>query len=291
MKKEIVINTAVNEIRIAITEDGRLAELFVETPEKERMVGDIYLGKVARVKPGLRAAFINIGHKQDAFLHFSDIGGSLESYSKLLSDEDSDVDTEDEPEELEPAVDAHAAPTPGVLTPPRPRVQTHRRDNGRRQPPVPQLTNGQEILVQVTKEPVGTKGVRVTTEISLPGRFLVLLPYDGNVGVSKKINNFKEKRRLRRIVRGLLPENFGAIIRTVAQEKDEATLRQDLESLIATWREIEKMVKTETPPALIYKDMATTSHVIRDLFTENVDRVIVDSKRLLKEIRGYVKWV
>lgn len=293
MKKEIIINATVNEIRIAITEDGRLAELFVETPEKERMVGDIYLGKVARVMQGIRAAFVNIGHKQDAFLHFSDIGGSLESYSKLLSDEDSDLDTDDESEELGPAnINKQTSPAQAVLTHDQTRVQAHRRDNRRRRPPpVPQLTKDQEMLVQVTKEPVGSKGVRVTTEISLPGRFLVLLPYDGNVGVSKRITNFREKRRLRRIVRGMLPANFGAIIRTVAQEKDESSLRQDLESLITTWREIEKMVKSEAAPALIYKDMATTSHVIRDLFTENVDRVVVDSKSLFKEIRGYVKWV
>src|SRR5712692_4131645 len=176
MKKEIIINATVNEIRIAITEDGRLAELFVETPEKERMVGDIYLGKVARVMPGIRAAFINIGHKQDAFLHFSDIGGSLESYSKLLSDEDSDVDTEDESEELEPVTaPTQTSSTQTVLAPPQSRAQAYRRDNGKRRPSaVPQLKRDQEILVQVTKEPVGNKGVRVTTEISLPGRFLVL---------------------------------------------------------------------------------------------------------------------
>lgn len=302
MKKEIIINSTANEIRIAITEDGQLAELFVETPEKERMVGDIYIGKVARVMPGIRAAFIDIGHKQDAFLHFSDIGSTLANYSQLLSDEDSDVDTEEDVEESGLADTAQQAstlsgkvsPTQTVLAQQQTHIQTSRRDNGRRLPAanaVPPLAKGQEIIVQVTKEPVGNKGVRVTTEVSLPGRFLVLLPFDGNVGVSKRINIFREKRRLRRIVRDILPKGFGAIIRTVAIDKDEATLRQDLESLITTWREIEKMVKTETAPSLLYKDMATTSHVIRDLFTENVERVVVDSKRLFKEIRAYVKWV
>jgi ribonuclease G len=289
MKREIVINSTANEIRIAITEDGQLAELFVETPEKERMVGDIYVGKVARVMPGIRAAFIDIGLKQDAFLHFSDIGSTLDQYSQLLADEDSDVDTDDETEEVGVSGTNQAVST---APPPQQRVQPRRRDNGRGQPPsVPSLAKGQDIIVQITKEPVGNKGVRVTTEISLPGRFLVLLPFDGKVGVSKRINNFKEKRRLRRIVRDILPPGFGAIIRTVAMEQDEPSLRQDLESLITTWREIEKMVKSEEAPALLYKDMATTSHVIRDLFTEDVERVAVDSKRLFREIRNYVKWV
>lgn len=297
MRKEIIINSTANEIRIAITEDGQLAELFVETPEKERMVGDIYVGKVARVMPGIRAAFIDIGHKQDAFLHFSDIGSSLAEHAQLLSDEDSDVDTDDDGETEPEGTTVHGKSGNGsdaqtaVLSPPS---LPRKYDGGKRtsvRPPVPQLTKGQEIIVQVTKEPVGNKGVRVTTEVSLPGRFLVLLPFDGHIGVSKKINNFREKRRLRRIVRDILPPGFGAIIRTVAIDKDEATLRQDLESLITTWREIEKMVKTEESPALLYKDMATTSHVIRDLFTEGVERVVVDSKRLYKDIRAYVKWV
>jgi ribonuclease G len=295
MKKEIVINATANEIRIAITEDGRLAEFFIETPEKERMVGDIYVGKVARVMPGIRAAFVDIGHKQDAFLHFSDIADTLSSYSQLLTDEDSDLDT-DEEDDAEDEVAIGAPPSAGAVqaTPPPSRLHDRRRGQARPAPSqetIPQLSKGQEVIVQVTKEPVANKGVRVTTEASLPGRFLVLLPFNGRVGVSRKITNFREKRRLRRIVRSLLPERFGVIIRTVAQEQEESALRQDLEGLISTWREIEKMVKTEDAPALLYKDMATTSHVIRDLFTEDVQRVVVDSKRLFREIRAYVKWV
>ncbi len=290
MRKEIIINSTQNEIRIAITEDKKLSELYVETPEKERMVGDIYLGKVAKVMVGIRAAFIDIGHKQDAFLHFSDIGSTLQEYSSLIGDDDSDVDLDDgdddEPvngngpsgEGGKPAV----AEAPRPAAPPRPQRSS-------RLPNVPDLKSGQDIIVQVTKEPVGKKGVRVTSEVSLPGRYLVLLPFDGKIGVSKKMTNFKEKRRLRRIVRSILPEGFGVIIRTVAQEVEESALRQDLEGLIATWREIEKSVKTEQPPALLYKDMATTSSVIRDLFTESVERVVIDSRKLYKEIRAYVK--
>jgi len=297
MRKEIIINATANEIRIAITEDKRLAELYVETPEKERMVGDIFLGRVARVMPGIRAAFIDLGLKQDAFLHFSDIGSSFSDYSSLIGDEDSDVDTDEDSDEDEGTPgeqkQANAAGTEVQVAPPpsqRPPSQPRGRDNGRIDK-IPDLKRGQEIIVQVTKEPVGKKGVRVTSEVSLPGRFLVLLPFDGKVGVSKKMTNFREKRRLRRIVRSILPPGFGVIIRTVAMDKDEVTLKADLESLIATWREIEKTLKTEQPPTLLYKDMATTSSVIRDLFTDSVDRVVTDSKKLYKEIRTYVKTV
>lgn len=284
MKKEIIINATANEIRIAITEDGRLAELYVESPEKERMVGDIYLGRVARVLPGIKAAFIDIGMKQDAFLHFSDIVDTIDEYSTLIGDEDADVDTEeelDEEDELDVA-------TKTLSTKAKPTEQ-RRKENQKQD--FPQIKKGQEIIVQVTKEPVGKKGVRVTSEVSLAGRFLVLMPFNNKIGVSKKITSFKEKRRLRRIVRNILPEGFGAIIRTVAMEQDEEILRQDLEDLIKKWREIEQSIKSETPPALIYKDLSTTSSVIRDLFSEDVERVVVDSKKLHREIRLYVKWI
>lgn len=296
MRKEIIINATANEIRIAITEDKRLAELYVETPDKERMVGDIYLGKVAKVMHGIRAAFIDIGHKQDAFLHFSDIGSSFKDYASLIGDEDSEVDVDEGPDDEDDTA-VQSPPTgssdvmvqavkPAVEPPP----QRHARTNGK-DDTIPDLKRGQDIIIQVTKEPVGKKGVRVTSEVSLPGRFLVLLPFDGKIGISKKVTNFKEKRRLRRIVRSMLPQGFGVIVRTVALDKDEAALKQDLEALIETWRQVEKSLKTERPPALLYKDMATTSSVIRDLFTDSVERVVVDSKKLYKEIRAYVSQV
>lgn len=295
MRNEIIINATANEIRIAITEDKRLAELYVETPEKERMVGDIYLGRVAKVMPGIRAAFIDLGLKQDAFLHFSDIGSSFSEYASLVGEEDSDVDLEDEPDD-ENQEGANHIEKPSQEEVKDSSVKSeeypqYSKGNGRPQQPVPDLKPGQDIIVQVTKEPVGRKGVRVTSEVSLPGRFLVLMPFDGHIGVSKRIQNFKEKRRLRRIVRGILPKGFGVIIRTVAQEQDEESLKQDLENLISTWKEIEKSIKQEQAPALLYKDMTTTSSVIRDLFTDSVERVVVDSKKLYKEIRAYVKGV
>jgi ribonuclease G len=294
MKKEIIINAAANETRIAITEDGRLAELFVETANKEKMVGDIYLGRVAKVMPGIKAAFIDLGLGQDGFLHFSDIGTRFEEYTAMIGDEEDDEEgaegtpvTEGSPARASGTSDAPVAPAP-----PAPRRDAPRERGGNHHPPRKdiQLDKGQEIIVQITKEPVGKKGVRVTSEVSLAGRFLVLLPFDGKIGISKKISSFKEKRRLRKIVQAILPEGFGVIIRTVAEGKDDSSLTTDLKDLIDTWREVEKTVKSEKAPCLLYKDMSTTSSVIRDLFSNDVTRVVIDSKKLHKEIRAYIKY-
>jgi ribonuclease G len=294
MRKEIIINSTANEHRIAILEDGKLAELFVETPEKERMVGDIYLGKVAKVMPGIRAAFIDVGLQQDAFLHFSDIGSSLAEYNAMFEEEEEE-EGHSSPPASAAAVGA-AQNSAGVTAAPAVEGRRVGPSNGGRQSegkrePVINLQKNQDILVQITKEPVGKKGVRVTSEISLPGRFLVLLPFDGKIGVSKKLTDFKEKRRLRRVVRSMLPAGFGAIIRTVADGKEDAMIREDLEELLRVWRNIEKAVKTEAPPALVYKDLTTTSSVIRDLFGDKVEHVVVDDKRLYKEIRAYLQWL
>ncbi len=296
MKKEIIINSTANENRIAILEDGKLAELFIDIPGKERNVGDIYLGRVAKVMPGIRAAFIDIGHEQDAFLHFSDIG-SIEEYSSLFEEDEAEGDIEEDESYGNNAQDTSNQSPVGVA------AQLEQADTLVKETTEKEiksttgsnnevnLQKGQEILVQVIKEPMGKKGVRVRSAISLPGRFLVLIPFDGKIGVSKKISNFREKRRLRRIVRQILPKGYGAIIRTVAEGKSEELLKQDLEELIKVWDGIEKAVKTEEAPALIYKDLNTTSSVIRDLFQDTVEHVIVDNKKLFKEIRAYVQWI
>jgi ribonuclease G len=296
MRKEIIINAAANETRIAITEDGRLAELFVETANKEKMIGDIYLGKVAKVMPGIKAAFIDLGLGQDGFLHFSDIGNRFEEYSSMIGDdeeegEDDEAGAQAAPSPASAPGEGSADPHSGTDAPPREKGSGQARQHEQRPPRKEiQLEKGQEVIVQITKEPVGKKGVRVTSEVSLAGRFLVLLPFDGKIGISKKISSFKEKRRLRKIVQAILPEGFGVIIRTVAEGKDDSSLTNDLKDLIDTWREIEKSVKTEQAPCLLYKDMSTTSSVIRDLFSNDVSRVVIDSRKLHKEIRAYIKY-
>lgn len=275
MQKEIIINASDDLQRIAIIEDGKLAELFVESEEKERMVGDIYLGTVAKVMPGIQASFLDIGLGQDAFLHFSDVGDAFREYAALTGDDD-------EIEELKDDGDGENGD----------KEKDPKRGRRRRRPQSQvQLAKGQEVVVQIFKEPVGNKGVRVTTEVALPGRFLVLMPFDNKIGVSRKIQNFKEKRRLRRLVRSILPSGFGVIIRTVAEGKAEDILRSDLEGLIQSWREIERNMRKSRPPAQLYKDMNTSSSTMRDLFSEDVKRVAVDSRKMYREIRGYLNLV
>jgi ribonuclease G len=279
MQKEIIINASDNLQRVAIVEDGKLAELFVESEEKERMVGDIYLGTVAKVMPGIQASFIDIGLEQDAFLHYSDVSDAFRQVRAESGDRGQDSVVVDEAAEI-PTEDS----APGS---PESKPQRRRR----RPPSHVTLSRGQEVAVQIFKEPVGNKGVRVTTEIALPGRFLVLMPYDNLVGVSRKIQSFKEKRRLRRIVRSMLPGRFGVIIRTVAEGRAEDVLRADLETLLTTWREIERKMKKSAAPALLYKDMNSSTSTIRDLFSEEVRRVAVDSRRMYREIRTYLNLV
>jgi len=259
--------------------------MFVETANKEKLVGDIYLGKIAKVMPGIKAAFVDLGLGQDGFLHFSDIGSRFEEYSAMVADEGGGQN-----EEIE---DSEESETEGQESGGNGRNgakqrQRNRRENGRFRNVL--LQKGQDIIVQITKEPVARKGVRVTSEVSLAGRFLVLLPFDDKIGISKKISSFREKRRLRKMAQDLLPEGFGVIIRTVAEGRDDVSLRNDLEGLIKTWREIEQSVKTEKAPCLLYKDMATTSSVIRDLFSQEVERVTVDDRKLFKEITSYIKF-
>ena len=274
MKKEIIINSNADESRIAITEDGKLSELFIENEEYERVIGDIYLGKVAKVIPGIKAAFIDLGFKQDAFLHFSDVGDQAEDMKALLGS-DSDIDDDDDED------DEEIIPSP---------KQSQKQPQKRRQ--LPRLERGQKIIVQITKEPVGNKGVRVTSKVSLPGRYLVFLPFENKVNASKQIQNMREKRRLKNIVRNYRTSKgleFGAILRTVAEEQDDKAIVEDLENLYNIWKDIEKQIKTGEPPALLYKDLTVTTSVIRDLFRDDVEKVLVDTKKMYKEIQQYVK--
>ena len=257
MKKSIIINVSMGETRVAILENGRLVELYFELPENERMLGDIYLGRVAKVIRGMQAAFINIGLKQDAFLHFSDINPRF-----LMQ------------------------PTQGMVE----HKSDQRRGRRGNYHDVP-IRQGQPILVQITKEPISHKGARVTTNISLAGRFLVLLPNDATIGVSRKIPNRQEKHRLKHIGRSICPQGFGVVIRTVSVGKAEGELRSDLESMVKEWNVIQKKVQKSNPPQLMYKDMDMLSSVIRDLFTPDIEKLYVDSKKMYKQIEKYLKEV
>lgn len=284
-KKEIFINVNDNEMRIAIADDGRLAELYVETPEKVRTVGDIYMGRVQKVMPGIRAAFIDIGQQADGFLHFSDIAENMDSFSSMLGDDNEfDIDDHDNEGSDSPEDNANGDRQTQVKKP-APEVQNQQRAEF-----IPALEKNQEILIQIVKEPIAKKGSRITTNITLAGRFLVLMPFSNTIGVSKKIYNFREKRRLKRIVSEMLPENFGVIIRTNAEGVEEDAFRKDISMLLEKWDGIQEELKTAKAPQCVYKDATMVSSVMRDLLNDQVDRIVVDDKKVYKQIKNYVRW-
>lgn len=320
LRKEIYVNAqSDDEIRIAITENDHLVELFVETPETERRVGDIFMGKIAKVIPGMNAAFINVGLGQDAFLHFTDVGDSFSSSTAFLAGEDAELSDDDEEEDEEYLVEEGATANEQKIVRPRNRNGSGRDTDGRsndrgnsgrgpngggsndrnRRPQrhIPtllqsnvSLESGSDILVQVTREAYANKGVRVTSRISLPGRFVVLVPFEPGIGISKKVYSVRERSRLRRVIRSIKPREYGVIIRTVAENKEESALREDLEQLLDQWKGIEQKIKEEKAPALLFQDTSLTSSVMRDLFSQDVSRIVIDSKKMHKELREYVEW-
>ncbi len=303
MKRQILMNQQGNEIQVAIVEDGRLAELLIERPDSSRSVGDIYLGRVQKVVEGLQAAFIDIGQEQDGFLHFSDVGTTGEDYRAMLNEDFEEEDEEDESEENEAGGDVALNPTRPATrqttqngAPPVTNEQTATANKQERRQSYTQmiaskLKPNDSILVQVIKEPIGTKGSRLTSDITIAGRFIVLLPFgEGHIAVSKRILNRRERRRLKSIVRSMLPKNFGAIIRTVAEEQDESLLRTDMEILLNKWAQIEETVKTAKPPKLIFKEDTLTASALRDFLTEDVTEIATNSMAIYREALNYVRW-
>jgi len=259
LKTEIIINVASHESRIAILEDGKLVEILVEFAENERMVGNIYKGIVSAVLPGMQASFVDIGCEKSAFLHASDMPGSPGSMVGL---------DEDTLEEVDVRTNARGKPIVAIED---------------------LIQKGQEVLVQVKKEPIGTKGARVTAVPSLAGRFMVLVPNGDKVGVSRKITNWSEKRRLKDLGCEIKPDGFGIIVRTEASGKGDRELKRDLKQLLGAWSRIQKQSKRSNGSDLIHQEMGMTSSMIRDLFTDDVDRLIVDSKHEYKQILAYLK--
>lgn len=259
MKKEILISSTEYEKRVAILEDDRLVELLVERPDTERMVGDIYKGVINTVLPGMQAAFVEIGLPKAAYLHSSDVG-------KVY---DREYDSEDFEEE---------APAEIVRKKRRAGIETV-------------LKKGQEILIQVIKEPISTKGPRVATEISIPGRYVVLVPDDDHIRISKRISSWPEKKRLKKIIAPLRPEGFGLIVRTEAEGKLEKDFRADIKRLLKLWGKLIKKAESLTAPALVHKEAEMTVSMIRDIFTEDVDRVVLDNKDDYKKVISFARQV
>ncbi|TAE23792.1 MAG: Rne/Rng family ribonuclease [Candidatus Kapaibacterium sp.] len=296
MRKEILINTSLNEIRVAITENGRLAELFWELPEKERHVGNVYVGRVQRIVQGMNAAFVDIGLEQDAFLHFSDVGDLPEDHEEESNnDEDDDERNEGSTRFASTIRDEELSESAAMA------LRRRRNYGGSQYLPtfftrrVGEVTIGlelgQAILVQVTREAYASKGLRVTTKISLPGRHLVLLPFAHSIGVSKKIWDLKERKRLRTMAKSILPPDVGCIVRTEAAEHDDDVLKRDLQDLVSKWRRVEAgVVEVDAEPTLLHKDMSLARSLIRDIFTADVMHVIVDSEQLYRDLREYADW-
>lgn len=299
LRKEIMIGSRKeNEVRIAITENGRLVELFVENQETVRHVGEIFLGKVAKVIPGMNAAFINVGLGQDAFLHFSDVGDSFDGSMAYLADaelrddddEEEDLDFEDDDDESGGGGGLVLRGQPQPERKPRPQPSAPRKAFSTLEVSNINLQPNQDILVQVTREAFANKGVRVTSRISLPGRFVVLVPFEPGIGISKKVYSVRERRRLRRIIRSLKPREIGVIVRTVAENKEESALRADIEKLLQQWEDIQLKMKEAPAPQLVFQDTNITSSVLRDLFTYDVTKIISDDKKMYKEVLDYVQW-
>ena len=309
MKREILINGSQRETRVAILEDDRLVELLVDRPDHRRTVGDIYLGRVEAVLPGIQAAFVDIGQEKSAFLHASDLLEPDEDEEP----EEEDAAEEDLPEQFEgsdpPVADAAPERKAGWRSRDRRRG---RRGNGaasekpaaegrqreispRRALPNIQdiLKKGQSLPVQVTKEPISSKGCRVTAQISLPGRFLVYMPYASKVGVSRKIESREQRAKLREMVSKLLPDNSGGVIvRTVAEGVTEDHFRREIESLLALWKKINRKKSfVRRAPALLQRETSLTRGIIRDLFSAKVDALHVDMKELYNEIEQYLQQI
>lgn len=276
MKNQIIIHAAGKQTRIALLENGELAQLFIESPENQRTVGDIYLAEVRKVMGGIRAAFIDMNTPKDAFLHFSDLGEHLDDYLVMLNGK----------EVLGKEAAARLAEIRAAKDP----NQTNKSGTNTEEQNVlgNMLKPGQKVLVQIVKEPIGSKGPRVSTNISIAGRFLVLIPMGDYVAVSKRIKSYKERRVLRQTVADLLPDGFGVIVRTVAEGQDSKMIEEDLKDVLEKWNNIMKDVHTAKPPTLLHRDLEMTESLVRDLFAKDFDRILVDDQKMHKSLRSYV---
>ena len=266
MSKELIINTMQHETRVAFVGNGNLEELFIERPKESDITGNIYKGRVVRVLPGMEAAFVDIALKEDAFIYVADVVNNyneFEYFMQLLSDEGknslSGLNVENRPLYLD---------------------QEYMIED--------LLHDGQEIMVQVSKAPIGNKGARITTRVSLPGRFLVLMPSTDHIGVSRRIEDENERRRLKEILTDLRPENCGVIARTVSEGVNKERLANEMDFLVSLWLDIQKKGANAPVPSLLHKELNVTLRAVRDLFTHEVDKLVIDSKLGYEEILKFL---
>ena len=268
MSNELVINSTPKGGRIALLQDKRIVEYHIEESENTFTVGDIYLGTVKKLVSGLNAAFVDIGYEKDAFLHYLDLGPNINSLNKYTRDTIAK------------------------------RQQTHKLNGFKLEPEIDKLgkisqvlQKNSPILVQVVKEPISTKGPRLSCEISIAGRYIVLVPFSNGVNISKKITDKEERTRLLRLLSSIKPPNFGIIVRTVAEGKDVAELDRDLNNLLEKWEEGYKTLREAKPKDKIIGEMSRASSMLRDMLNESFDSITVDDKDIYEEIRTYIRTI
>ncbi|MDH4100719.1 MAG: Rne/Rng family ribonuclease, partial [Nitrospirota bacterium] len=263
MLTEIIINSSPEETRVALKENGTVTEVYIDRKKDRGIVGNIYKGRVLKVLPGMQAAFIDIGFEKSAFLHASDTFSEEDEYSRMLADEMGEEALEIESDFM----------------------------RRRRIPSLPIeeiLQEGQEIIVQVAKDPIGTKGARVTTYVSLPGRYLVYMPFTEHVGVSRRIADEEERLRLKEVVSRLKGSGKGYIIRTASEGKSEEDFTRDMEFLELLWENLQKKREKAVAPTLIHSEIDLLFRVVRDLFTQEVSQIVVDSHDDFHRLKEFV---
>ena len=269
MTSEVIIDVKPNEISIALLEDKRLVEYQNESRSASYSVGNIYVAKVKKLMPGLNACFVDVGYERDAFLHYLDLGSQFNSYAKYLKQIESD----------------RKHPMPFAKATRQPELQ---KDGSVQQT----LKVGQEVLVQIVKEPISTKGPRLTSELSFAGRFLVLIPFGEKVSVSSKIKSGEEKSRLKQLIQSIKPKNCGVIVRTVAEGKRVAELDAEMKVLTSRWQSaIDKAQKTQRRPQLIYEETGRAVAMLRDLFNPTYENIYVNDEEICKEVKDYVAMI
>jgi len=266
LNKELIINAAPQAVEIALLEDKKLVEMHNENANASFGVGDLYLGKVKKLIPGLNAAFIDVGFEKDAFLHYSDLSPYIRSilkFTKLAMNDTSPEGLNFENFQVEPEI-----------------VKTGK---------IAEVLSGKpNILVQILKEPIAAKGPRLSCEISLPGRNVVLTPFNDIIAVSRKIHSSEERKRLQKIIEAVKPKNFGVIVRTAAEGKPAAELHDDLLGLIATWKNIQHNLKGAVPPTKILAEEGKTNSILRDLLTEDFNKIVVNDKNIYNDTKAYL---
>lgn len=265
MANELIINARLQETRVALVENGQVVELYLERRTGQELMGNIYRGRVVRVLPGMQAAFVDIGLERSAFLYVSDVHKDLLELEQIMLRNNAGEDRRQEGEELEQSATADVAFSVEDL-----------------------LHEGEDIMVQISKEPLGTKGARLTSYVSLPGRHLVLLPTVNHIGISRRIEDQSERDRLKSIVEELRPGNVGFIIRTVSEGVDKSKIKSEMDFLLKLWTSIQEKMSRTRGPSLLYRELSVSLRSVRDLFAREVDRLVIDSVEVYNQIMEFV---